>query len=154
MEDRDFVTRFVSFYITPYSNYEPDLDTFMTKGMGLIKSLSVEQRTQMKNDFDKAMQSAFQIFGDDAFRKRRSVNDRRSPINKALFEVLSVSFSKLNDTETQILLAKKDIFKTKFIELNNDDSFFGSIGGGTGEKTRVAKRFSDIKRIINETISN
>ena len=67
MEDRDFITRFVSFYITPYSNYEPDLNTFMTKGMGLIKSLSVEQRTQMKDDFDKAMQSAFQIFGDDTF---------------------------------------------------------------------------------------
>ncbi|MBK9636386.1 MAG: DUF262 domain-containing protein [Bacteroidetes bacterium] len=40
MEDRDFVTRFVSFYITPYTEYQPDLDTFMTKGMGLIKTLS------------------------------------------------------------------------------------------------------------------
>jgi len=154
MEDRDFVTRFVSFYITPYSSYEPDLDTFMTKGMGLIKSLLAEQRTQMKNDFDKAMQLAFQIFGDDAFRKRRNVDDRRKPINKALFEVLSVTFSKLNEAEMQTLLARKDIFKTKFIELNNDAFFWGSIGSGTGEKARVIKRFSDIERIINETISN
>jgi len=153
MEDRDFVTRFVSFYIKPYSSYEPDLDTFMTKRMGLIKTLSEEQRTQMKNEFDRAMKSAFEIFGNDAFRKRKSIDDRRGPINKALFEVLSVGLSKLSEAESKKLCSRKEIFKTKFIELNNDTAFFGSIGGGTGEKTRVAKRFGDIERIINETIS-
>jgi len=154
MEDRDFVTRFVSFYITPYANYEPDLDTFMTKGMGLIKTLPDEKRIQMKNDFDRAMESAIRIFGNDAFRKRKNIDDRRGPINKALFEVLSVTLAKLDGVNTEKLLAKGDLFKNRFIELNNDRAFFGSIGGGTGEKTRVAKRFSEIERIINETISN
>src|SRR5690606_37671713 len=75
MEDRDFVTRFVSFYITPYTEYQPDLDTFMTKGMGLIKTLSDEKRNQMKSDFIRAMNTANVIFGDDAFRKRKARED-------------------------------------------------------------------------------
>ena len=67
---------------------------------------------------------------------------------------------RLNSNGTMDTSFSSDGFNDNFqgrmfgIELNNDDSFFGSIGGGTGEKTRVAKRFSDIKRIINETISN
>lgn len=154
MEDRDFVTRFVSFYIIPYSKYEPDLDTFMTKGMGLIKTLSDENRIKMKDDFDRAMKSSIQIFGNDAFRKRKGIDDRRSPINKALFEVLSVAFANVNEDDTNKLLSKGAIFKNKFIELNNNEAFFSSIGGGTGEKTRVARRFSEIERIIKETIQN
>lgn len=154
MEDRDFVTRFVSFYLTPYTEYQPDLDTFMTKGMGLIKTLSNENRKQMKADFKKAMNTASEIFGDDAFRKRRSREDRRKPINKALFETLSVAFSKLNDEETELLIENAEQFIDKFIELNNDQTFYNSLASGTGLKPSVAKRFSEIYRITNETISN
>lgn len=154
MEDRDFVTRFVSFYIIPYSKYEPDLDTFMNKGMGLIKTLSDEKRIKMKKDFDRAMKVAIQIFGNDAFRKRKGIDDRRSPINKALFEVLSVTLANINENDTNILLSKGENFRSKFIELNNNEAFFSSIGGGTGEKTRVIRRFSEVERIINETIQN
>ena len=31
MEDRDFATRFVAFYLTDYNDYTPDMDTFMSK---------------------------------------------------------------------------------------------------------------------------
>ncbi len=154
MEDRDFVTRFVSFYITPYTEYQPDLDTFMTKGMGLIKTLSDEKRNQMKSDFIRAMNTANVIFGDDAFRKRKAREDRRKPINKALFETLSVAFSKLNEKETKILIDKAELFTDKFIELNNDQTFYNSLASGTGLKPSVTKRFSEIIRITNETISN
>lgn len=152
MEDRDFVTRFVSFYITPYTDYQPDLDTFMTKGMGLIKTLSDKKREQMKKDFIKAMNTAVAIFADDAFRKRRAREDRRKPINKALFETLSVAFSKLSDDETKTLIANAELFKDKFIELHNDQTFYNSLASGTGLKPSVTKRFSEIERIVNETI--
>jgi hypothetical protein len=154
MEDRDFVTRFVSFYITPYTEYQPDLDTFMTKGMGLIKTLSDKKREEMKTDFIKAMNTAITIFGDDAFRKRRAREDRRKPINKALFETLSVAFSKLSDEETETLIENKEYFKDKFIELHNELTFYNSLASGTGLKPSVTKRFSEINRITNETILN
>lgn len=154
MEDRDFVTRFVSFYIKGPADYEPDLDSFMTKGMASIKDTTPEFRAEMKNNFIKAMKTAITIFGNDAFRKRQNYSDRRKPINKALFEALSVGFSKLSLADTNKLIVKSHLFKDKFIELNKDSKFIYSLSSGTGQKESVKTRFEEISRIINETINS
>lgn len=152
MEDRDFVTRFVSFYITPYGKYEPDLDSFMSKGMAAIKNLTDEERKTMKKDFIKSMKTSKLVFGDDAFRKRQKIEDVRRPINKALFESISVAFSKLSDFEIKKLIESKEDFKYKFMKLNNEKRFFDSLASGTGQKERVITRFSEIEKIVNETL--
>ena len=152
MEDRDFVTRYVAFYLQDYAEYQPDLDSFLTKGMAKIKSVTQEEREEMKENFDKAMHTSMSIFGDDAFRKRQNLTDRRKPINKALFEVLSVYFAKLSETQSQLLISKKELFKSKFILLNNDPKFLYAISSGTGQKESVNRRYIDIKRIIDETL--
>jgi hypothetical protein len=155
MEDRDFVTRFVSFYLTPYQDYEPDLDSFMTKGMKAIKTnTSPDSRIKLKADFIKAMNTAITIFDNDAFRKRQAMNAKRKPLNKALFESFSVAFSHLNEQQTQILIQKGEILKEKFIAINNDQRFYYSLSSGTGQKESVQIRFSEIERIITETITN
>lgn len=153
MEDRDFVTRFVSFYIIPFFEYEPDLDSFMTKGMASLKFTDEKYRADIKKDFIKAMNTAIAIFGNDAFRKRESFADRRKPINKAVFETLSVGLSKLTLEEIKTLIINSRILKVKFIALNHDNKFLYSISSGTGQLESVLKRFSEINRIINETIN-
>lgn len=154
MEDRDFITRFISFYLIGYELYEPNLDTFLNKGMAAIKKLNKEQIDSLKNDFYNSMNLAYKIFGNDAFRKRFSEEDGRKPINKALFEVLSVTFAKLSDKQRQKLIAKKEKFKEKFIQLNHDPIFLRAISQGTAIKDNVSKRFKEIERIIQETITN
>ena len=47
---------------------------------------------------------------------------------------------------------KKNVFKHKFIQLNNDEKFRYAISSGTGQKDSVVRRFSEFKRIIEETI--
>lgn len=152
MEDRDFITRYVSFYLQNYAFYQPDLDGFMNKGMGKIKLLSDVERGEMKSRFIKSMQTARKLFGDDAFRKRTNVYDRRKPINKALFEVQSVIYAKMSDSQLQILVNKRNDFKRRFIQLNKDEKFRYAISSGTGQKDSVIRRFSEFKRIIEETI--
>lgn len=152
MEDRDFVTRYISFYLQNYTTYLPDLDSFMNKGMGKISSLSDAQREEIKSKFIKSLQTAIELFDDDAFRKRTNINDRRNPINKALFEVQSVIYAKMEDSQLQKLISKKNEYKNKFIELNNDDKFRSAISSGTGQKESVIRRFTEIKRIVEETI--
>lgn len=154
MEDRDFVTRYVAFYLQDYAEYQPDLDSFLTKGMAKIKSVTQEEREEMKENFDKAMHTSMSIFGDDAFRKRQNPTDRRKPINKALFEVLSVYFAKLSEAQSQLLISKKELFKSKFMLLNNDPKFLYAISSGTGQKESVNRRYIDIKRIIDETLES
>lgn len=153
MEDCDFVTRFVSFYLLPYTSYTPDMDSFMHKGMKTIGKTSKEERCKILDAFDKAMKVAIRIFGDDAFRKREYVEDRRRPINKPLFEVLSVLFSKLTDGEQSSLVKNKDLFKEKFMHLNRERSFIYAISSGTSQRESVKRRFESINDIINETLN-
>ncbi|MCU0438982.1 MAG: DUF262 domain-containing protein [Raineya sp.] len=153
MEDRDFATRFLAFYLIPYQDYLPDLDSFMNKGMAKIKELTQEQIDKLKNDFYKALFTAYEIFGNDAFRKRYRLEDSRKPINKALFEVLTVNFAKLTQEERDLLIANKDIFKSKLRELHQPENrFLRSISQGTAQKETVEYRFEQIEKIIQETL--
>jgi hypothetical protein len=155
MEDRDFATRFVSFYLTGYRHYIPDMDTFMSKGMKKIYELTDEQITQLKSDYKKALDTAYSIFGNDAFRKRFRLNDPRKPINKALFDSISVHFSKLSEAQCQQLIRKKRIFRKKLMDLHNheDGKFLRALTQGTALKANVMQRFEDIEAIIKETLN-
>ncbi|MDR3188016.1 MAG: DUF262 domain-containing protein [Prevotellaceae bacterium] len=156
MEDRDFATRFVAFYLTDYNDYMPDMDTFMSKGMKKIYDLTNEQIMQLKSAYKKALNTAFVIFGNDAFRKRYQLDAPRKPINKALFDSISVSFAKLSDEQCESLISKKNIFRDKLIALHNseDGKFLRSLTQGTALKVNVLQRFTDINNIINETLNN
>ena len=153
MEDQDFITRFVSFYILGADDYAPDLDSFMTKGMGAVRQLTQTQRDLMESNFERSMHTALAIFGNDAFRKRVMIEERRHPLNKTLFEVLSVCFAKLSEKETNTLIERKALFYEKFRELNADSKFVYSITSGTGNKDSVKNRYGAINEIIYKTLN-
>jgi len=153
MQDRDFANRFIAFYLIPYTEYAPDLDSFLSKGMAKINELSDGEIQQLKTNFKRAMNTAYAIFGNDAFRKRFDEYDDRKPVNKALFEVLSVNFAKLSREECELLYDRKETFQTAFIELHQYNDFVQSISSGTAQPERVTKRFEAINRIIQETLN-
>jgi hypothetical protein len=148
MEDRDFATRFVSFYLNDFKTYEPDLDTFLNKGMATLRNPKIDFN-KIRIDFIKALNTCTTIFGNDAFRKRLNKDDRRKPINKALFEVLTVSISKCDDKLINNLIERKEEVRSKFIELCNDADFWNSITTGTAEKNKVTTRFEKVDMFIN-----
>lgn len=148
MEDRDFVTRFVSFYLIDYKTYEPDLDTFLNKGMATLKDPKIDLN-KIKIDFIKSLNTCTAIFGDDAFRKRLNKKDRRKPINKALFEVLTVFFSKIDIKLIKEYITKRDVVNQNFIELCNNQEFWNSITNATADKNKVIARFEGISNILN-----
>ncbi len=156
MQDRDFANRFVTFYLISYEAYQPDLDSFMNKGLTAIKKLSIEEIEKLKDDFTEAMLLAKDIFGNDAFRKRFDIDDKRKPINKALFETLSVNFAQLTKEKRELLRIKKELFKEKLKNLHNkeDKKFLNAISQGTALKGSVQQRFKDIGLIIKETLQN
>jgi len=151
MEDRDFVTRFVGFYFD-FMNYKPDLDSFLNDAMANLKKITAHERQKVKEDFIKSMLLAYEIFNDDAFRKRYNKKSTRYPINKALFDTIAVNFSKLSINEVSALKAKKEIFKDKFIELMNQIGFNSAVTSSTGDIWSVQTRFIKIKELIKSTI--
>ncbi len=142
MEDQDFITRFVSFYLIDAAEYTPDLDTFMNKGMATVKTLTPLEINEMSNAFIRSMKTIYAIWGDDSFRKRRNLNARRCPLNKTLFEIMSVGFAKLTLQECEKLKSCASRVIQEFIRLNNDKKFFNSITSGTGNKECVVTRHS------------
>ena len=148
MVDREFVTRFITFYLNKPEDYKPDLDKFMSNAMGKLNHLSQEELEKIRKNFINALFLAEKIFGKWVFRK---VFDKKAkklyPINKALFEVWSVLLSKLSDTERQtVLMKKEDIFDDFFRLLNKDDEFVGAITSQTDNKNKYSSFFSLSKR--------
>lgn len=151
MQDREFITRFIAFYLTDPEAYYPDLDTFLNDAMALLANLSKEKLNTIRDDFVKAMKLSKNIFGKWAFRKADLYPHKRKPINKALFEVWSVTLSKLSDEERdQVLLKRKELMESFVILLRNDTKFFRSVTSGTGGKAEVAERFLKIRMLINQ----
>lgn len=154
MEDRDFVTRFIGFYLG-YDSYQPDLDPFLNRAMAKLNELNSNERKKVKNDFIKAMKAAYDIFANDAFRKRFHKNDRRNPLNKALFDSWSVNLAKLSNEQINILISKKEEIEKKIINLMNaDTSFVKAISSGTGDVKAVQNRFKSIADLIREIIND
>lgn len=157
MLDRDFVTRFVSFFLISYQDYEPDLDSFLNKGMNTLNHISETDREKLKTTFDRSMLTAKKIFGRHAFRKRPSKNpkSRRRPLNKALFDTWSVSIAKLTENEREKLILKKEKLVNSFIELmNNDEDFYLAISQATGDRKRVLNRFKTVETLIDKILEN
>jgi hypothetical protein len=149
-DDLDFVTRFLSFYLLGYEKYEPDMDTFLTMGTKSIPKES-EQQEIILEDFQKAMDISYEIFGINAFRKM--ITSQKNRINKSLFEIMSVYFAKLNENEQHQLLQKKEICKNAFINLlQTDNDFWQAITTGTATKDNVKKRHKLFRRFLRKLI--
>lgn len=151
MQDRDFVNRFVAFFIG-YQEYSGDLDMFLNDKMGELNKMTPDERNNIKIAFDKSMKCCYQIFKDDTFRRRYDIADKRKPISKSVYDTLSVNIAWLSDEERTLLLDRVDKFKSGMVNLFNNDKFNSSISTGTGQKYNVNIRFSYVNSLIKETL--
>jgi hypothetical protein len=156
MEDRDFVTRFLAFYLTKPEDYKPDLDTFLNTAMGSLVPLfkDVDKAKQIEADFTAAMVLAKELFDRYAFRKLYNLRDRRKPISKAVFDVWSVSLAKLTPAEREVLRSRKEQVVSAFMELmKTDERFEASVSTSTSNKDKVVYRFSTIHQLIQSIVT-
>lgn len=155
MLDREFVTRFLAFYLNGPKEYKPDLDTFMTSSMGQLNTKTNDELEKIQLAFDKAMKLSKIIFGKWAFRKVYSIGERRKPINKALFEVWSVELANLTlEEQKRAVSRKKSIFQEFTKLMNTDDTFVAAITSATGDKGRVNYRYNRIHEILYKCLSD
>lgn len=152
MNDREYAARFVSFYLLGYTAYEPDLNSFLNKGMTQVKAIDTLKVKRLKSDFHNAMELSYAVFGDYAFRKQEYKDSSKSPINKALFEVISVSFAKLKVDDREKILKGKNKFATLFRGLfrKADGIFFDSVSTGTAIKEKVLIRHTEFQKMLQK----
>jgi hypothetical protein len=151
MADREMALRFMAFRLTEPEDYRRgDLDAFLRQAMQQINALSPEQVARLSGEFAEAMRAASAIFAGYAFRKRFRDYDRRLPINKALFEAISVNLASKTPKELDRLAERRDQVQERFMNLMEDVGFQQAISGGTGDVRKVHKRFADIGGLFRE----
>ncbi len=155
-QDRDFVNRFLAFYLLGYEeNYKGELDAFLNEGMASLEKLTEKERKHLKTVFDETMKASFDIFGNDAFRKRFNLNDGRKPISKSLYDSISVNIARLTNENRKILIQRKNLFIKEIIQIMNTDSrFLRAISTGTGQKSNISERFKTLESLIKSVLKS
>ena len=150
MADRECVSRFLAFRVSPPHRYSAnDLNQYLSNVMKKINGMSSDERDGLAKDFKKAMAAAYEIFGDDAFRKRTNMKDPRRPVSRALFEVWSVHLAGYAPEQIDVLIGQREELKQRFVTLmNSDRDFDRAISYSTGVPQRVRKRFSAIGELL------
>ena len=155
MADRECVLRFIAFYIDSWVEYDAnDLNGYLGKAMTKINNMDSGYRDVLAEDFEKAMDAAYRIFGREAFRKRYDREDtHRRPVSKALFDAWSVELAGCDPQEIDRLVAKREQIIDRFISLMNEDSEFDrAISYSTGTPQRVKKRFHEIAKLVTKEL--
>ena len=153
MTDREMVLRFLAFTIRDPETYSSvEFDSFLSEVMVDLNKMDEQELNVLRKAFTVAMDRAKELFGNDAFRKRASLNAQRQPINKALFEAWSVSLVGLQEDQMLKLNSRKEQLIARYIGLINDQVFLNSVSQGTGDIKKVQLRFREIKRIVQETL--
>ena len=154
MGDRECVLRFLAFAIHPYTEYKSrEFDAFLNNSMSDINRMSAAERGSLELRFLRTMQAARDIFGDRAFRKQYPSQDRRFPINKALFEAWSVTLDTLDDQELQCAIRRKAQIVSRFQGIGEDSEFTNAISQGTGDIRKLKFRFSRIAEMTKAVIA-
>ncbi len=155
MDDRELVLRFVAFFTLGLDAYrQADMDGFLIRAMKSLNTLSGPELHASHAAFDRAMQAACALFGNDAFRKRYSAEAARLPINKALFEAVSVNLANLDPDRLSRLLEHKAELLGGFMALCLDRSFEAAISQGTGDVAKVNRRFKAIADLFEKVIGH
>lgn len=153
MGDRECILRLLAFMRTSYRDYRSkNLDAFLNQCMIELNELPATDLNDLDARFRRAMVDCYRLFGDHAFRKQKRGSAKRSPVNRALFEVWSASVESLSAADVQRLEAKREDLRECFLTLLEDSGFEAAITYGTGDSRKVRLRFSRIEEIIQETL--
>ncbi len=157
MADREMVLRFVAFYSLGLEEYtSDDFDDYLRRAMRRLNEVPFAEAERVGRELMSALNVARDLFGEHAFRKRFAENrDRRNPVNKALFETVTVSLARLDPSARrrargEIAVARVD---QGFSALMDDERFVASISVGTSQFARVSYRFRQMNNMLREALS-
>jgi hypothetical protein len=172
MMDRELILRFLAFTVRSYTNYPKnnDMDTFLSDTMRIINIMPglngkegaklfkdgiskddvlINDISKLEELFIKAMDRTKIIFGEHSFRKSYP-GRRRTPINKALFEVWSTSLAKLSDVEFENLTNNKEHLIDKYKGMLEENIFNFVISRDSLKVLSVKDRYEKLTDLIKE----
>jgi hypothetical protein len=113
------------------------------------KDILIKNRDNLEPIFIRGMIRAREIFDKHTFR--RSYDDKRkAPINKSLFELLSVSLAKQSNAEYTALLKKKKTFLSDYSQLLDEENFRNIISKDSLKYNSVQERHKQFTALLKK----
>ena len=150
MQDREYITRFIAFTELDFKKeYKGNIDEYLIKAMKLVNTYDEEDLERIERSFKRIMNYCTKVFGKYAFRKYNK-NQRRGPINKAIFEMWIVCFSELSDSQLNKLVYDQRQFLKRFEKRQQDNDFVTAVKDG--DQYSVNRRIEMARELVREFI--
>jgi hypothetical protein len=173
MEDKELILRFLAFLVRDYTTFKKtvSVDTFLSDTMVIINAypefshrsfqklvsagnikisdIATHVFLNIEVFFKTAMLRSFNLFGEHTFR-RSFGKDRKTPINKSLFEMWAILLGKLSDQEYENIVKNQQHLFDNYKDLLNNLEFQTDISRDSLKIGAVQRRFIKINNLINE----
>ena len=144
MTDREFVNRFLSFYLKDELPEYKDMDSYLNDSMKYLDGCTDQRKEEIANVFFTAVSRVFETLGKYAFRRiDAQTNEPRRTLNKALFESFTVTAARYPDAALE-LLKHPTSARQRYVELFRDatDTGLNSIVlTSTGHESNIERRY-------------
>ncbi|MCI8506325.1 MAG: hypothetical protein HFI67_09090 [Lachnospiraceae bacterium] len=147
MADDELILRFIAFYLidtgrSPIKEYRGGMDALLDETVEFLNKADINLMKEIRSKFFLAMDHAYYLFGDRAFRKAIY-------INKALF--LGVSRVLCRYTEEQIRKKdKKGIERCMDEAIEKEGAFRGALSMATNDAKNIKIVYDTVTKIIGE----
>ncbi len=173
MEDIDVILRCISFIVRDKEFYPKNssMDNFLSDTMQIINaypdystndlrklyrrgnviegSFRRQSPQELENLFRTGMSRSFELFGKHCFRKSHG-NKKRSPVNKALFEMWGSLLPRLTETEFNNIKVRSSDFCAEYYDMLDNIDFQNLISRDSWKYPSLQKRFDRIITLIDK----
>lgn len=160
MDDRQLILRFLAMKRNSHLNYRGAMKQFMNREMETHRHASATEIAAMKRQFEEAIECAWLVFGQNAFRRwtpARQAGEEAtwdSKLNVALWDTLLYGFAFY---EKRQIVPAADAIREEFLDLMaSDPVFVDYIGRTTDKPDRVQYRarswLDRLEKVINTPV--
>ncbi len=163
MEGRELILRVLASLLFghSYSASKVDIEHILNEAMRVLNTIGGTPENskedlpkykkftfkKLENIFSLGMERAYELFQTHAFRKSFP-EQRRTQINKALFETWAVCLGSLDEETWNTLIRRKKSFLNKYRKLFDDKDFVASVGNLSYQSSSIKLRYEKINTIV------
>lgn len=136
--------------INAYPSFDNnDIKKLVKRGSIVIESIKKRSPEELERLFVSGMERSYMLFGKHCFRRSYEDN-KRSPINKALFEMWGSMLSLLTEEEFLSIRIHENDLKEEYYQLLDNMEFQNLTSRDSWKYAAVQKRFEKISQLIDK----
>lgn len=150
---QELVLRHMAFVLFGTKGYKSSLPKFLDLAMIQLGNLEDDKLEVLRAVFLETINTAYRIFGKDAFKRSLADPLGNKVVNKPLFEAISVSLSKLDKSDREELIRRKKVFISGLKSMLVDIQFVNSITLSTANTESVLTRFNMVESLVARVLN-